>query len=90
MRDPSTPTEELVAEVWRDLLRLDAVDVTEDFFVVGGHSLVAVQVVHQLRERTGLPLELEEFFDLATVEDVAAALDHRRAAGQETVLEGEL
>ena len=90
MRNPSTPTEELVAEVWRDLLRLDDLDVTEDFFAAGGHSMVAVQVVHQLRERTGLPLELEEFFDLATVEDLAAELDHRRAEGRETMLEGEL
>ncbi|MET1072856.1 MAG: phosphopantetheine-binding protein, partial [Umezawaea sp.] len=35
---PSTPTEEQVAEVWRELLGLDAVAVDEDFFELGGHS----------------------------------------------------
>ncbi|MEV0050422.1 phosphopantetheine-binding protein [Saccharopolyspora shandongensis] len=78
---PQTPTEALVAEVWCELLELDAVDVTEDFFVLGGHSMLAAQVVYQLADRTGIPLELEVFFDLGTVAEVAAELDRIRSLG---------
>jgi acyl carrier protein len=91
---PRTPTEAMVAEVWADLMELDVVDVTEDFFALGGHSMLAVRVVHQLAERTGMPLELEVFFDLATVEEVAGELDRLTAARShehdDHVFEGEL
>ncbi|MFL6120665.1 phosphopantetheine-binding protein [Actinophytocola sp.] len=92
---PRTPTEAVVAQVWAELLELDVVDVTEDFFALGGHSMLAVRVVHQLAERTGTPLELEVFFDLATVEEVAGELDRLTAArahehADDHVYEGEL
>ncbi len=94
MNTPVTPTETLVASVWRELLEVDRVDPTEDFFALGGHSLLAVQVVQELYERTNLPIELEAFFDLGTVRGVAAELDRLRAAGGEAaevgVYEGEL
>jgi acyl carrier protein len=79
MTGPSTPTEELVAQVWRELLELSTFDLDEDFFELGGHSMVAVQVVYELEQRTGVPLELASFFDLATVPEVAAELDRLRA-----------
>jgi acyl carrier protein len=74
-----TPTEELVAQVWRELLELEEFDLAEDFFELGGHSMIAVQVVYELEQRTGIPLELAAFFDLATVPEVAAELDRLRA-----------
>lgn len=77
-----TPSEVLVAEVWCELLEVDEVGVTDNFFEVGGHSLLAAQVVYQLADRTGLPLELETFFDLATVQEVAAELDRMRLIGE--------
>jgi acyl carrier protein len=79
MTRPSTPTEALVAQVWRELLELADFDLAEDFFELGGHSMVAVQVVYELEQRTGIPLELASFFDLATVPEVAAELDRLRA-----------
>ncbi|MGH3730204.1 MAG: phosphopantetheine-binding protein [Micromonosporaceae bacterium] len=79
MPGPSTPTEELVAQVWRELLELEDFDIAEDFFELGGHSMIAVQVVYELEQRTGIPLELASFFDLATVPEVAAELDRLRA-----------
>lgn len=89
---PRTPTEDLVAEVWCELLNLDQVDVTDDFFAIGGHSMVAVQAVYQLSERIGVELELESFFDLATVEEVAAELDQLKMRGPAAanLVEGEL
>ncbi|MCX4762814.1 amino acid adenylation domain-containing protein [Streptomyces sp. NBC_01275] len=85
-------TQDQVAEVWRELLELDTVAVDQDFFAVGGDSLTAMQVVYRLTEETGVELALEDFFDLSTVEDVAAELDRLRAErpAAEPVFEGEL
>ncbi|MFF7307736.1 phosphopantetheine-binding protein [Streptomyces sp. NPDC008137] len=85
-------TQDQVAAVWRELLELDTVPADEDFFALGGHSMLAVQVLHRLTELTGLELELEDFFKLGTVAEVAAELDRRRAArpAAEPVFEGEL
>ena len=56
--------------------------------------MVAAQVVAELEERTGVPLELESFFDLAIVEEVAAELDRLQRQGDDDhgtiVFEGEL
>jgi acyl carrier protein len=85
-------TQDQVAAVWRELLELDTIAVDEDFFALGGHSMLAVQVLHRLSEQTGIELELEDFFELGTVAEVAAELDRLRAArpSAEPVFEGEL
>lgn len=83
-------TEDQVAEVWRELLELDTVAVDEDFFALGGHSMLAVQVLYRLTEMTGVELALEEFFELGTVAEVAAELDRLREQAPEPVFEGEL
>ncbi|MER6447512.1 phosphopantetheine-binding protein [Streptomyces venezuelae] len=85
-------TQDQVAEVWRELLELDAVAVDQDFFELGGHSMLAVQVLYRLTEVTGVELALEDFFELGTIEEVAAELDRQRAdrPAAELVFEGEL
>lgn len=85
-------TEDQVAAIWRELLELDTVAVDEDFFALGGHSMLAVQVIFRLTEETGVELALEDFFELGTITDVAAELDRLRAdnPAREPVFEGEL
>lgn len=85
-------TQDQVAEVWRELLDVDAVAVDQDFFELGGHSMLAVQVLYRLTEVTGVEMELEDFFELGTVEEVAAEVDRLRAGRPvaEPVFEGEL
>ncbi|MEU5907125.1 phosphopantetheine-binding protein [Micromonospora sp. NPDC047467] len=79
MTTPATPTETMVVEVLCELLEVETVDRSQDFFELGGHSLLAVQVVHELSRRTDLELGLDTFFDLATVDRIAAEIDRLSA-----------
>ena len=51
---PSTPSECLIARIWREALGIDRVGVYDNFFDLGGHSLLAVRVIAQIEEKIGL------------------------------------
>ena len=58
---PRTPVELLIAEIWQDLLGVDRVSVYDNFFDLGGHSLLSMQVIFRLEKKLGLhinPMEL--------------------------------
>jgi non-ribosomal peptide synthetase component F len=71
---PRGPDEELVAEVWRQVLELDDIGRDDDFFDLGGDSLLAGQVLNRLRERAGTGLSLRLVFENSRLADLAAAL----------------
>ncbi|MFJ2264641.1 non-ribosomal peptide synthase/polyketide synthase [Streptomyces sp. NPDC087844] len=72
---PSGATEELLAEIWAQVLKADAIGVADDFFGIGGHSLLATQVVSRVREVFGLEVPLSALFDRPTIRGLAAAID---------------
>ncbi len=73
---PRTPAEEIVASVWRDTLRRDVPGVRENFFALGGDSILATRVVARLRDLLHVELPLMAFFDAPTVAGLAAEVDH--------------
>jgi acyl carrier protein len=72
---PRTPAEELIAEIWREVLEIERLGVHDDFFALGGHSLLATRVVSRIRRATGVELTLDTVFDQPTVAELAALLD---------------
>jgi natural product biosynthesis luciferase-like monooxygenase protein len=72
---PDTPTEKALAELWQKVLRLDRVSVEHNFFASGGHSLLAMQLVGQVRDRFGVELPLRNLFERPTVGKLAEAID---------------
>ncbi|HEX7242145.1 MAG TPA: phosphopantetheine-binding protein, partial [Longimicrobiaceae bacterium] len=74
---PRTAVEELVAEIWAELLRLERVGVTENFFQLGGHSLLATQVVSRLRKTLGIEVPLSAMFEQPTVEALTRIVEDR-------------
>jgi acyl carrier protein len=72
---PRTPTEERVARIWSELLGVERVGVTANFFALGGHSLMAMRVLTRLRDDTGLDIPLQSLFDAPTVTGLAERVD---------------
>ncbi|HEX3529114.1 MAG TPA: amino acid adenylation domain-containing protein, partial [Thermoanaerobaculia bacterium] len=80
---PRTATEEVLAEIWGDLLRRQQVGVHDNFFTLGGHSLLATQVVCRLRDRLGVELPVRALFEQPTVAGLAVLLaDHYEGGAQ--------
>src|SRR3954468_2055322 len=73
-RAPQTPTEARIASLWAELLGL-AAGRDDDFFALGGHSLVATRVVAHLRRDLGVEIPLQSLFEHPTVAALAAYVD---------------
>jgi len=72
---PRTATEIALAEIWRKVLKLERLSTEDDFFEVGGHSLLASQIVARIRERFDVSLTLRRFFQYPSITKLAAAVD---------------
>ncbi|MFF9352045.1 amino acid adenylation domain-containing protein [Streptomyces sp. NPDC014734] len=78
---PRTTAERALAEVWAEVLNLERVGVHDDFFLLGGHSLLILRAIALLRERHGLELTVRAFVEHHTLDAVAAAAERGRAGG---------
>ncbi|WP_433330226.1 amino acid adenylation domain-containing protein [Spirillospora sp. CA-294931] len=79
---PATPTEELVASVWAEVLGVERVGALDDFFELGGHSLLGTRVISRLGAATGRDIGLPALFTDPDVRRFAAALDRQVAADE--------
>ncbi|MEE8585160.1 MAG: amino acid adenylation domain-containing protein, partial [Acidobacteriota bacterium] len=84
---PATPSEELLAEIWADVLDLPQAGAQDHFFERGGHSLLATLVISRIREVWGVELPLRAMFEAPTLSALAGRIDEARgASGQEKAL----
>ena len=81
---PETPLEQLVASVWSDLLQVPQVGMDDDFFVCGGHSILAVRIVLQLAAIVSVIVPLRDLFAAPTVRGLVATVE-RLGGGHEAV-----
>jgi amino acid adenylation domain-containing protein/non-ribosomal peptide synthase protein (TIGR01720 family) len=75
---PRTSTEQLVADVWADLLQRDRVGAHDNFFDLGGHSLLATQAISRLRSTVGVSVPIPVLFNLPTVAGLAQWINDNR------------
>ncbi|WP_255351870.1 non-ribosomal peptide synthetase [Nocardiopsis sp. NRRL B-16309] len=73
---PRTDTEKVLADLWSTLLGLDRVGVRDDFFALGGHSLLVASMSTEVQDRWGITLMLPTVFQNRTVEALAHVIDH--------------
>jgi amino acid adenylation domain-containing protein/non-ribosomal peptide synthase protein (TIGR01720 family) len=73
---PRTPTEQALSRIWTEVLAVDRVGVDDDFFALGGDSLLCLRVTARLRADFGAVLPPRALFDNPTVGALALMLEH--------------
>jgi amino acid adenylation domain-containing protein len=64
---PSNETEERMTAIWMDLLELERIGIHDNFFEIGGHSLLAVRLVSAIRKEMNVEINFKTFFELPTI-----------------------
>ncbi len=87
---PRTAAEELVAELFTDVLGADRVGAHDDFFALGGNSLSAMRLLARLMRQTAVELGVRELFSLSTVAGLAAEVEQRMLAALDELSDEEV
>jgi acyl carrier protein len=78
--------EQALAGIWAEVLNRDHVGVDEDFFALGGNSLLAVRMIGLVHERLGTEVPAQRLLQSRTVAELAAALAEGSADEEEGVI----
>ncbi|MBE4753750.1 amino acid adenylation domain-containing protein, partial [Corallococcus sp. ZKHCc1 1396] len=78
---PRTSTEQRLATLWAQVLRVERISRQAHFFELGGHSLLATQVVSRIRTAFGVELPLRALFEAPTLDQLALRIEHADHTG---------
>jgi acyl carrier protein len=76
---PRSPIEEKLASIWKAVLAIDAIGVEDNFFALGGHSLMATQVIARIRSAFDYELPLRKLFEMPTISAMANVICENQA-----------
>lgn len=76
---PRTDLEAEIARQWAEVLGVERIGVHDDFFALGGNSLVAIQLIAQVRKTTGARLAMKTLFESSTVATLVERIEELRA-----------
>ncbi|MGH6972557.1 MAG: non-ribosomal peptide synthetase [Caulobacteraceae bacterium] len=74
-RPPQSPAERRIAAMVGELLEIDSVGLDDNFFMLGGHSLLGAQLLLRLQEAFGAELALRDLFESQTIQNLAARVE---------------
>lgn len=72
---PEGPIEQMLAEIWQEVLGVERVGLNDSFFHLGGHSLLAARVISRLRQEYDLEIPLRRLFELPTIAQLAPIIE---------------
>ena len=72
---PRTPQEHTLVAIWEELLGVSPIGVQDDFFALGGHSLLTIKMLSAIRERLGVALPVASLFSHPTIKGLTALLE---------------
>ena len=87
-REPTTQTERMICSLFESLTGHAKVGLDDDFFLIGGHSLLAMRLVASLRDQLGVTIRLRTLFEAPTVGLLASALNDMSAERTSTLKRG--
>lgn len=68
---PSNPTEEILATIWENVLGVEKVGIHNNFFNLGGYSLLAIQVISRINQAFSVKITLRTMFEKPTIADLS-------------------
>lgn len=74
---PQTETEKKLAELWRKILNVDEVGIQDNFFEIGGHSLLVAQLAYHIRQLFNYKLSFVQFFSNPTIAVLASLIERK-------------
>jgi surfactin family lipopeptide synthetase C len=83
--EPSTATERTIAGIWTEVLHNKHVSVDDNFFEIGGHSLMATQVISRIRQQFSIEIALRAIFELPVLKELAQAVDASKTSSAPAV-----
>jgi thioester reductase-like protein len=78
---PQTPTQELLTQLWSEVLNRERVGIHDNFFELGGHSLLATQLIFRIRDTFASELSVRVLFEQPSVNKMAEAIDNLLLTG---------
>jgi len=86
---PGTPLEERLAGIVTDLLKLEQINIDDNFFMLGGHSLLGTQLIARVGETFGVALSLRSLFGAPTIRLLSSEIEQQIIATLETMSDEE-
>ena len=77
---PSTPVEAAVAKIWSSVMKLEAIDVHDHFYDLGGESLQAMRIMAGVRKAFSVDIDLQSLLEAPTIAEMAEVVERRLAA----------
>jgi acyl carrier protein len=79
---PRTDTEQVLCEIWEELLGIEKPNVADSFFTLGGHSLNAVKMSNKITLTFGVTISIKAIFESPSIEKIAQSIDKKVLEGQ--------
>jgi amino acid adenylation domain-containing protein len=73
-------TEETLVDIWKEILNINKVGTRDNFFEIGGHSLIGVRMFIEIEKRLGVKLNLQSLFKSPTIEDLSKVIDKEESS----------
>lgn len=74
-RAPTTKTEDIVCQIWKKYLSVKDIGIDDDFFEVGGHSILAIKILTDINKVFSLKLSVRAIFERSTIYELSKCLD---------------
>ncbi|MDJ0843783.1 amino acid adenylation domain-containing protein [Crocosphaera sp.] len=84
---PQTPTEEIIANIWSQVLKIEKIGINDNFFELGGNSLLGTQVISRLRENLNLELSISLLFEYPTIAQISQHITVKETSNNNLLIE---